>query len=59
MKKIYMIPTIMVVKIETRCMEGTSGFNEDLGGSGTGGDGGNALSRKHFNVWGDDEDNDF
>ena len=58
MKKIYMIPTIMVVKIETHCMTETSGFNENLGGDGTGGDGGAALSRKHFNVWGD-EDDDF
>jgi len=56
MKKIYMIPTIKVVKIETHCMTGASEFNENLGGSGDGGDGSKALSRKHFNVWGDDDD---
>ena len=56
MKKTYMIPATIVMKVETTQMIATSvdGFNGSLGS--TGSDGSNALGRRGGNVWDDDEE---
>ena len=59
MKKIYQNPETKIVKVQTAKMIAVSGFNQDLGGEGTGGAGGNALSRRGGSVWDDDDDTDY
>ena len=57
MKKIYIIPTTTVVKVETAHMiaaSGPEGFNGYLNASG--GDGSAALSRRGNAFWDDEDD---
>lgn len=53
MKKTYMIPTTIVVKVETTQMIAVSGFEEALGTTEKAGSA--ALSRRGGSFW-DDED---
>ena len=56
MKKTYMIPATIVVKIGlTQIIAGTvEGFNREL--NTTGGNGSNALSRRGGSLWDDDDE---
>lgn len=59
MKKTYQNPETKIVKVQTAKMIAASDFNQALGGEGTGGDGGKALSRRGGSVWDDDESEDY
>lgn len=56
MKKTYMIPATLVMKVETAQMIATSvdGFNSSL--NTTGGSGSSALGRRGGDFWDDDEE---
>ena len=52
MKKIYMIPTTQVVKIQTTKMIAVSLYGEDAQGEGM-------SRRRGRSIWDDDDDNDY